>query len=153
MEQIEILPLIGALISFIGPLGYSIWKETRYVQRAAGAVYGLSSISFGLLYYHILGYSDVGLSALAVFVPAGILFLILSKYINIWGNGESLIFSYKTLGGFQFGFLYSAYLIPILGNLPQAVEEPILNILVFGGGVTILLHSTIAPVRYVKNQH
>lgn len=151
MVEINIPLLIGVFLSFAAPLGYSIWVETRFVQQNAATLYGFASISFGILYYYSVAGSDVGLWAIGLFIPLGILFVILSRVLDVWDDEKGIIFSYKTIGGFQLAFLYIAFLSDIFGDLPQMIEIPFLNIVAWGGLLSIILHSTIAPIRYIKN--
>jgi len=151
LTSTDYLPLVGVILSFAIPLAYSIWVETRFVHRWAAAVYGGASLSFAVSFYS-LGISEIGMWALGIFLVLGFLFIgIATINRNIWHGASSIIFSYKTIAGFQLGFLFLAFFPTIFDELPQMAQMPLLNIVIWGLFLTMMLHSTIAPVRYIKN--
>lgn len=147
--------LIGSIITTFPAIIYSVWKETRFVDRTPALLYGLSSLGSAALFYADFGSTEIGFWALGIFLFLGIVYLIAWKKLDIWGEENvSLPFSHKTIGGFQIAFFYQLYLVSILGALP-IISTPISiaqNVVLWGAIFTGVLYLTTLIVKLYKNR-
>lgn len=156
MEDPYVALLIGNLIMTFPAIIYSIWKETRFVNRTPGLLYGLASIGSGILLFADLGYTELGFWALGIFLVLGIIFLIAWKKFTRWGKKNiSLPFSHKTIGGFQIAFFIQLYITPTYENaLPRIFDSlsSAQNVVLWGAIITGTLYFITGVVKKYKNR-
>jgi len=146
--------LIGSVITTFPAIIYSVWVETRFVNRTPGLLYGLASLGSGFLFYADFGSTEIGFWSLGIFLALGTTYLIAWRKLNIWGQEHiSLPFSHKTIGGFQVAFFYHLYLVPIFYNLPMlAMPLSVAQNVVLWGAIFVgLLYGASGIAWIIKN--
>lgn len=134
---------------------YSVWKETRYVERTPALLYGLASLGSGILLYADFGSTEIGFWALGVFTFLAAIYFLACWKLEIWGEENiSLPFSHKTIGGFQIAFLYQVYLVSIFGAFPILSTSISIaqNMILWGLVFTGILYLATLIAKLYKNR-
>lgn len=155
MPELNYALLIGNLITIFPAIIYSVWKETRYVEKIPALLYSLASLGSGILFYADFGYTEIGLWALGVFTSLFVIYLLACWKLDIWGEENvSLPFSHKTIGGFQIAFFYQIYLVSIFGTLPilSTPISPAQNVVLWGFIFVGILYLATLIAKTYKNR-